>query len=78
MVTIFWKMLQCTTQFFSDIFILKIAHGPVTSLEVFHFQPLNTQLSSKCTQKMVCIVYNLLPMIIYFLLFTLVFLFLSS
>jgi hypothetical protein len=55
----FCKMMKCTKQFFRSVFILRIAHGPVISLAVFHFPLLNTQLSSKYTWKMVFTVYNL-------------------
>lgn len=47
----FLRITQCTKQSVNEVSILKIAHGPVTLLAVFHFLPLNTLWSSKYNKK---------------------------
>jgi hypothetical protein len=47
MVTRFLKIKKCMEQSLTEVSTLKIAHGPVTLLAVFHFLPLSTLWSSK-------------------------------
>jgi hypothetical protein len=54
-------MKQCTEQSLIKVSILKIAHGPVTLLAVFHFLPLNTLWSSKYNKKISTVYMKVKP-----------------
>jgi len=61
MVTMFLKMKQCTEQSLTEVSTLKVAHGPVTLLAVFHFLPLNTLWSSKYNKEISTVYIKVKP-----------------